>query len=354
MKYIVYLTINLKSKVNGINRMYCGIHKVTDIEQFDNYLGDGVYMNQPSTYMYPKTPFQYAVKKYGVTSFKRITLFAYDTLEEAILKEREIVNDEFIKQTYTYNTYINDYLYKPIYQFNVAGQLVKKWNTAMEICEFYGVFIFKLEYAIKNNCLFLDYLWNTTEECPVQKDYNIKIVFLYSKEGKLINGLTRQECVELTGSEDITGIINRQCLIHNKYYLSPKVVDEFIPKPRRQYNKIIFYVYDIEGNYYGPFKGKKVMKVINQHSWAKIQRAMQENKGWYKNFYLSEVPIDKVPERYVRQYSIDVYDKLGNYIESFDSFKAVRDKYQVPSSKLKDIEQGNKYYKDWIFKYHSK
>ena len=106
MKYIVYLTINLKSKVNGINRMYCGIHKVTDIEQFDNYLGDGVYMNQPSTYMYPKTPFQYAVKKYGVTSFKRITLFAYDTLEEAILKEKEIVNDEFIKQTYTYNTYI--------------------------------------------------------------------------------------------------------------------------------------------------------------------------------------------------------------------------------------------------------
>jgi hypothetical protein len=57
MKYIVYLTKNLKSKINGINKIYVGVHKTKNPEIFDGYIGCGVYIQQPSTYMYPKTPF---------------------------------------------------------------------------------------------------------------------------------------------------------------------------------------------------------------------------------------------------------------------------------------------------------
>ena len=56
MKYIVYLTTNLKSQINGINRIYVGVHKTEDPSIFDGYLGCGCYINQPSTYIYQKTP----------------------------------------------------------------------------------------------------------------------------------------------------------------------------------------------------------------------------------------------------------------------------------------------------------
>ena len=96
MKYIVYLTTNLKSQINGINRIYVGVHKTENPSIFDGYLGCGCYINQPSTYMYPKTPFQYAVKKYGVQSFRREILFIFDNKQDAYNKEAEIVNTDFL------------------------------------------------------------------------------------------------------------------------------------------------------------------------------------------------------------------------------------------------------------------
>ena len=45
MKYIVYLTKNLKSCINGNYRIYIGVHKTEDPSIFDGYLGDGCYIN---------------------------------------------------------------------------------------------------------------------------------------------------------------------------------------------------------------------------------------------------------------------------------------------------------------------
>ena len=50
---------------------------------------------------------------------------------------------------------------------------------------------------------------------------------------------------------------------------------------------------------------------------------------------------------------IDVYDKFGNYIETLNTIKEVREKYNIPSHKLKNIQMGDKYYEDYIFKYHT-
>ena len=45
MKYIVYLTLNKKSKVNGINKIYVGVHQTDCPDIFDGYIGCGVYIN---------------------------------------------------------------------------------------------------------------------------------------------------------------------------------------------------------------------------------------------------------------------------------------------------------------------
>jgi hypothetical protein len=52
MKYIVYQTVN---KVN--NKIYIGVHKTEDPLVFDGYVGNGIYINRPSSYWHPKTYF---------------------------------------------------------------------------------------------------------------------------------------------------------------------------------------------------------------------------------------------------------------------------------------------------------
>ena len=52
MKYIVYCTTNL---VN--NKIYIGVHQTENPEKFDGYIGCGVKISMPSTFMKPKTAF---------------------------------------------------------------------------------------------------------------------------------------------------------------------------------------------------------------------------------------------------------------------------------------------------------
>ena len=73
MKYIIYHTINTKNL-----KHYIGVHKTENPDIFDSYIGCGVKITCPSSYMNPTTPFQYAVKKYGTDAFKRTVLKSFD------------------------------------------------------------------------------------------------------------------------------------------------------------------------------------------------------------------------------------------------------------------------------------
>ncbi len=82
--FIVYKTTNL---VNG--KIYVGIHDENScVKEF--YFGSGNLLKK-------------AIKKYGKENFSREILFEYETLESAIEKEIEIVNEDFIKRKDTYN-----------------------------------------------------------------------------------------------------------------------------------------------------------------------------------------------------------------------------------------------------------
>jgi hypothetical protein len=75
MKYIVYLTTNVLN-----NKIYVGVHQTENPEIFDGYLGCGVNIHDSSSINHPKTPFQYALKKYGFNAFKRSTIQIFDVL----------------------------------------------------------------------------------------------------------------------------------------------------------------------------------------------------------------------------------------------------------------------------------
>lgn len=363
MKYIVYLTTNVKSQ-STINKIYIGVHQTKNPEVFDGYIGCGVYIQQPSTYMYPKTPFQYAVKKYGVDAFKRTILFIYDDPESAYKKETELVNEDFILQPFTYNVSLGGdscKTYKTLYQFDVLGNLVKTWEISKEAYDFYGYPKERFYYAIHDKHIFLNSIWSTSPTINIV-EYNNKahgtpkIVYLYSKQGKLVKEFySEASCAEYCNVQPsaINKAIKANSLVQNTYYVSNKIVDEFVPKARLDYQSRTYFVYNIDNEFLGEFIGKAVMSVINLHSWYTIRDVIERQNGWYKNFYLSNKRVDKVPEKYDKnRIKVDVFDKFGNFIETKNSVKEVKIQYKIPSSKIKNLEQGEKYFGDYIFKYH--
>ena len=361
MKYIVYLTKNKKSKINGLYRIYVGVHKTENPEIFDGYIGCGVKVNQPCSYKYPKSPFQYAVKKFGVEAFERIVLYVYDTAKEAYDKERDIVNEEFINLSHTYNVCIGgDYeeRYKPLYQFDYNGNLIKKWEVSEDCYEFYGYPRTKWDGPKRNKCSFLDSYWSTSPTIDVSEYSNknvTNIIYLYNKDGKLLKEFSTQaECARYIKYDiaEVSRAIKHQTLVKKSYYISNTVVDQFIPKARRNYINETFYVYTVENKFVGECKGKELMNIINLHSWDYIHNIFYHNNNWYKDFYISLEKIEKVPSKqYGRGMYVSIYDKYGTFIETLSSVKEVREKYKVPASKIKNIQQGDRYFGDYIFKY---
>lgn len=135
MKYIVYKTI---SKIN--NKIYIGVHKTETPDTFDGYLGCGVYIYRPSSYMNPKTYFQYAVKKYGIDNFTRITLKVFDTEEEAYKMEAEIVNQEFIERDDTYNLILggrdtSQFMIK-VYMYDLDGNFEMEFESLIAAAKY--------------------------------------------------------------------------------------------------------------------------------------------------------------------------------------------------------------------------
>lgn len=113
MKYLIY---KVTCTINGM--IYIGYHSTDNIN--DDYLGSGKYLLS-------------AIKKYGRENFNKEILHIFENKKDALLKEAEIVNREFIRRKDTYNLkiggeggwdYINNELSKDI------DHMVKKYEKA--------------------------------------------------------------------------------------------------------------------------------------------------------------------------------------------------------------------------------
>ena len=83
MFYTIYKIVN---KIDG--KIYIGSHKTKNLD--DKYMGSGKYLN-------------HAIERYGIENFEKEILFIFDNSEEMYRKEGELVNEEFLALTNTYN-----------------------------------------------------------------------------------------------------------------------------------------------------------------------------------------------------------------------------------------------------------
>ena len=81
--HLIYMIVN---KIN--NKIYIGKH--TTKNPYDDYMGSGKAINR-------------SIKKYGLENFEKTILYCFDSEDEAYLKESEIVDENFVKRSDTYN-----------------------------------------------------------------------------------------------------------------------------------------------------------------------------------------------------------------------------------------------------------
>lgn len=86
MNKTFYTIYKITNQIDG--KIYIGSHKTKDLN--DSYMGSGKYLIK-------------AQKKYGIENFSKEILFVFKTSEEMYSKEAELVSEEFLTTTNTYN-----------------------------------------------------------------------------------------------------------------------------------------------------------------------------------------------------------------------------------------------------------
>ena len=358
MKYIVYLTINT---VN--NKIYIGVHETENPNIFDGYLGCGANVNKPSSYNKGKTHLHNAILKYGVSKFYRITIKEFDNLEDALKLELELVNEEFVKRSDTYNMVIGGgfppKLTKEIYQFSLNGILIKKWDSIIEITKHYKINKDRITMVISDKRSFDNCYWSELDIINVN-EYRISkrgYVKQYNKLGEFMNEF--KNITEAANKLDldrqaITNAVYNRCTYSGYYFLKSEdnIQDLFYEKENNiKLNTTKVYRYTLDGMFDKEYNSlKEAILDTPKTSTGNINRAIKHSRtsGGYKWSYEK----NDVLQSYVERTPVKVaqYDLEHNLIKIWDSVAEC--KKEFPSVQ-KVCRKERKSTNNFIFEYIS-
>lgn len=333
MKWILYCTTCV---VN--HKTYIGVHKTENPDVFDSYIGCGVKINNPSSYMNPTTPFQAAVKKYGTKAFERVVLKVFDNKQDAYAEEEKIVNRDFIKRKDTYNAHVGGLgggVIKTVYQFDLQGNLIKEWDAVIDASDFYGVSHTAILNACNFNHVSKGYIWswNTTVDItqynPIQRTpcykYNAETLKYEDSYPSL------PECAK---ANDIRLMVLERGVkggykIGDSYY-STTMSETFELRQKVSLKNKILYVYDLGGKFVSELKNSsEIYNFFNIKSTSSITTAMRTGRQ-YRNYQLSLEKVDSLePIVDKRNHSVKIgrYSLTGDLLETFDSITAASKVY---------------------------
>lgn len=332
MKYIVYQTINT---VN--NKIYIGVHKTENPDIFDGYIGNGVIITSPSSYMNPNTPFQYAVKKYGTSVFKRTILKVFDTAEEAFTLEKELVNYDFIKRKDVYNSALGggggNQAFVTIYQFTLDGKFIKKWNSIIEAAEFLGVYHNAITRAEKFKGSCKGFLWSRNDTINISEFSYTKggtICYKYDGEtGKYLdmyNSLTEAAKCNNLLLQTLERAVKGGYKYNGNYY-STSLLEEYNGKPKVSLKNKILYIYNLDGEYITELhNGSEICEFFNIKSTNAITTSIRLERP-YREWQFSFEKVDKMPKIISKKNikkRVGRFTLGGDLIEEFDSIESAK------------------------------
>lgn len=83
--------------------MYYTVYKITNLVNQKYYIGQHITKNLYDSYMGSGIAISSAIKKYGVSSFKKDILYVFDNFTDMNNKEIELINSSVIKDSQSYN-----------------------------------------------------------------------------------------------------------------------------------------------------------------------------------------------------------------------------------------------------------
>ena len=358
MKYIVYLTTNI---IN--NKIYVGVHRTENPDIFDGYLGCGANINNSHSYKRAKAPFHYAILKYGINNFKRSTLRVFDTLEEAILLESEIVNNEFILRKDTYNVALGGGIpprtNKIIYQYNINGSFIKEWDSikeAEETLEYLGANLstaIKYKYPSKN-FYWTDFKVDILDTSGFSDPKKIQIVYHYTALGEYIQTFDSPTTAAKyfnTTTSDIQRAIKGSYKMRGDY-LSDQLYSIFKAPEKVSVKNTNIHKYNLNGIYLESYNSiKDVEKIFGTNASSGVLSAIRLGRA-YKDFQWSVDKLDnmkklipdKPKKRIVGQYSLN-----GEFIKEFPTISECKKEFGCGVDKV--LKGCTKQTKGFIFKY---
>lgn len=327
MKYIVYCTTCTE---NG--KVYIGVHKTEDPDKFDGYIGNGIEVGW--NIKNPHTAFQYALKKYGYSKFKRATLYVFDNAESAYSKEAEIVNKDFIKRHDNYNTCLGGIhagvIYDTLYQYSYEGKLIKEWDSIGEAIRYYGCNSNRFNMAIKDKRSAFNSYWSKTK-------YDILDISLYRKSKH-----SEINCYESNG--DLFKVYkNVQDIIQDLGFTKASIEDALSHKiPLKGFYfisdgsdinniiKIRELVYSLTDKSVSKYKDGKLVKTYtnltqaakeNDLSSTHIKKSIISRNGEWAYGYSELFENSSIEPTGLK---IDQFDLEGNFIKTWNSYSECR------------------------------
>ena len=357
-KYIVYETTNL---IN--NKIYIGLHKTENPDVFDKYLGNGVISTQPYTYMYAKTAFQYAVKKYGPENFRRKTIAVFDTLEEASDLEEQIVNEKFLERSDVYNMvlgglggyFISNRI--KVYQYDENGNYLNEYESFADAALQLNCDYTLISYAVRKKSKAKNCFWNTDKVEKLDlSNYNLGLnhsinIFFYSLKGKYLGGFKTQASAERN-----TGIsassIRKACILgtplKNKYYAS-YIKEDSYDKARTEYLRTRkVYKYNSDGSFNKEYETQLEAELENKTNITKAIKLKQFDENGFL-WGLEKLDNYNIPKKKNQKRKVGKYDLNGNLIKIYESATAAEK--ENGTSVWKVLAGTNKTHKQHIYKY---
>ncbi len=354
MKYIVYCTTNLINK-----KIYIGQHMTENPDKWDHYLGCGCYDNKPSSYNKPKTAFQHAIQKYGPKNFKRVIIKVFDTLEDALALEADIVNKEFLSRKDVYNEILggnvgDSTMSIKCYQYDLEGNFIAEYDSQQKASYTVGRGFTTIKRAIKEKIKSANYFWSLEKHDKLDlteyKTTDNRIpIFQYSNSGEY------DCCYESVSdaarvNNTSTSNIYRSCKLGykcNDKYFSYEFNTQYSKANQEYINNKKVYQYTLSGEFIEEFDSyldaQKKLGKVGLRTALKLGRTFANYQWKFEKLdKISPIKIKASPRK-VGQYDLD-----GNLIKVYNTVSECTKDF----SGCRHVLQGNrKTSGGFIFKY---